>query len=48
MRDQTKAITFFEDKDLLEICDIICELEQTYNHPKNVGYFDFFMLIKNL
>ncbi len=47
-RDHPSNVVFFEDKDLLEICDIICELEQTYNHPKNVGYFDFFMLMKNL
>jgi hypothetical protein len=39
---------FFKSRDLLEMCDIICELEHTYNVPENKGYFDLFMLLKNL
>jgi hypothetical protein len=39
---------YLSEKDLAEYCEALCELEITYNNPENKGYFDFFMLYKNL
>ena len=30
-------------EDLIEFCDIICELEFIMNQPENEGYFDLFI-----
>lgn len=39
---------FLDEKDLLEFCEALCELEFTFRNPENEAYFDFFMIFKAL
>jgi hypothetical protein len=39
---------YLSEKDLVDFCEAICQLELSYDNPENENYFDFFMLFKNL